>query len=43
MHPTHLIIFGSPNGDTPVVITSPTLAIDLPLKALIWQDDGGKV
>lgn len=43
MHPTHLIIFGSPKGGTPVMIASPTIAIDLPLKALIWQDVGGKV
>jgi uncharacterized protein (DUF302 family) len=43
MHPTHLIIFGSPKGGTPVMITSPAIATDLPLKALIWQDAGGKV
>ncbi|MGC1618964.1 MAG: DUF302 domain-containing protein [Candidatus Acidiferrum sp.] len=43
MHPTQLILFGSPKGGTPVMIASPTIAIDLPLKALIWQDAGGKV
>lgn len=43
MHPTQLIIFGSPKGGTPVMIASPTIAIDLPLKALIWEDAGGKV
>ena len=43
MHPTQLIIFGSPKGGTPLMVTSPTLAIDLPLKALVWQDAGGKV
>jgi uncharacterized protein (DUF302 family) len=43
MHPTQLIIFGSPKGGTPVMVASPTLAIDLPLKALVWEDDGGKV
>jgi uncharacterized protein (DUF302 family) len=43
MHPTELIIFGSPKGGTPVMVASPTLAIDLPLKALVWQDAGGKV
>jgi uncharacterized protein (DUF302 family) len=43
MHPTDLIIFGSPKGGTPVMITSPAIATDLPLKALIWQDAGGKV
>jgi uncharacterized protein (DUF302 family) len=43
MHPTQLILFGSPKGGTPVMVASPTIAIDLPLKALIWQDAGGKV
>ena len=43
MHPTQLILFGSPKGGTPVMVASPTIAIDLPLKALIWEDAGGKV
>lgn len=43
MHPTQLVIFGSPKGGTPVMVASPTLAIDLPLKALVWEDGGGKV
>ena len=43
MPPTQLLIFGSPKGGTPLMLTSPTLAIDLPLKALIWQAAGGKV
>jgi uncharacterized protein (DUF302 family) len=43
MLPTQLIIFGSPKGGTPLMVASPTLAIDLPLKALVWQDEGGKV
>lgn len=43
MHPTQVIIFGSPKGGTPVMLASPTAAIDLPLKALIWEDGGGKV
>ena len=43
MHPTQLIIFGSPKGGTPVMQASPTVAIDLPLKALVWEDAGGKV
>ena len=43
MHPTQLILFGSPKGGTPVMVTSPTIAIDLPLKALVWEDGGGKV
>ena len=43
MHPTQVIVFGDPKGGTPLMIASPTAAIDLPLKALIWEDDGGKV
>lgn len=43
MHPTQLILFGSPKGGTPVMIASPTIAIDLPLKALIWEDAEAKV
>src|ERR1700733_5830877 len=43
MRPTQLIIFGSPRAGTPMMIASPTLAIDLPLKALVWQDAEGKV
>jgi len=43
MHPTQLILFGSPKGGTPVMVASPTIAVDLPLKALVWQDAGGKV
>lgn len=43
MRPTQLIIFGSPKAGTPMMIASPTLAIDLPLKALVWQDAEKKV
>jgi uncharacterized protein (DUF302 family) len=43
MRPTQLIIFGSPKGGTPVMVASPTLAIDLPLKALVWEEAAGKV
>lgn len=43
MHATQLILFGSPKGGTPVMVASPTIAIDLPLKALIWEDAGSKV
>ncbi len=41
--PTQLLIFGSPRGGTPLMLAAPTVAIDLPLKALVWQDTGGKV
>lgn len=43
MNPTQLVIFGSPKAGTPLMVASPTLAIDLPLKALVWEDAGGKV
>ena len=43
MRPTRLLIFGSPKAGTPLMQASPSLAIDLPLKALIWQDADGKV
>jgi uncharacterized protein (DUF302 family) len=43
MNPTQLVIFGSPKAGTPLMVASSTLAIDLPLKALIWEDAGGKV
>ena len=43
MHPTQVVVFGSPKGGTPLMVASPTLAIDLPLKALVWEDAGAKV
>jgi uncharacterized protein (DUF302 family) len=43
MHPTKVLVFGSPKGGTPVMVAAPTLAIDLPLKALIAEDADGKV
>jgi uncharacterized protein (DUF302 family) len=43
MRPAQLILFGSPKAGTPLMVASPTLAIDLPLKALAWEDAEGKV
>jgi uncharacterized protein (DUF302 family) len=43
MRPSQLLIFGSPKGGTPLMAAAPTVAIDLPLKALAWQDADGKV
>lgn len=43
MHPTKLLIFGNAKAGTPLMIASPTVAIDLPLKALVWEDGDGKV
>ena len=38
-----VIVFGSPKAGTPLMIAAPTLALDLPLKALVWEDADGKV
>lgn len=43
MPPTKLFIFGSPKAGTPLMLASPSAAIDLPLKLLVWQDRQGKV
>ena len=43
IRPTKLLIFGSPKVGTPVMEAVPTIAIDLPLKVLIWEDGRGKV
>ncbi len=43
MRPTQVLIFGSPKSGTPLMIAAPSLAIDLPLKALIWEDVDGLV
>src|ERR1035438_6312845 len=42
MAPMELIIFGNPKGGTPVMLAVPEAGIDLPLKALAWQDREGK-
>lgn len=42
MRPTKLLIFGSPKAGTPVMMAAPSIAIDLPLKILVWEDAGGK-
>jgi uncharacterized protein (DUF302 family) len=43
MSPTKLLIFGNPKGGTPLMLAAPSVAIDLPLKILVWQDGQGKV
>ena len=40
--PTEVLIFGNPKGGTPLMQAAQTLGIDLPLKALVWQDGAGK-
>lgn len=41
MRPTKVLIFGNPKGGTPLMVAAPSLAIDLPLKALVAQDESG--
>jgi len=41
MPPTKLVIFGSPKAGTPLMLAAPSIAIDLPLKILISEDDKG--
>jgi uncharacterized protein (DUF302 family) len=41
MPPTKLLIFGNPKGGTPLMLAAPTVAIDLPLKLLVWEDARG--
>jgi uncharacterized protein (DUF302 family) len=43
MPPTKLLIFGNPKGGTPLMLAAPSIAIDLPLKILVWEDGQGKV
>jgi uncharacterized protein (DUF302 family) len=42
MRPTKLLIFGNPKAGTPVMLAAPSIAIDLPLKILVWEDEQGK-
>ena len=43
MRPTKLLIFGSPKAGTPLMVAAPSVALDLPLKILVWQDGEGQV
>jgi uncharacterized protein (DUF302 family) len=40
--PEQMLIFGNPKGGTPLMAQKPTVGLDLPLKALVWQDSDGK-
>ena len=42
LRPTELIIFGNARGGTPLMQSEQTIGIDLPLKALVWEDAAGK-
>jgi uncharacterized protein (DUF302 family) len=41
LRPTELLIFGNARGGTPLMQSIQTIGIDLPLKALVWDDDSG--
>lgn len=41
LRPTDLLIFGNPKGGTPLMQANQRIGIDLPLKALVWQDENG--
>ena len=43
MRPTKLVIFGNPKGGTLLMVAAPSVAIDLPLKALVAEDESGTV
>ena len=43
MRPTKLLIFGNPKAGTPLMIASPSIALDLPLKMLVAEDPNGKM
>lgn len=43
MQSAQLLIFGNPKAGTPLMLSAPTISIDLPLKALAWKDSEGKV
>ncbi len=43
LRPTELLIFGNPKAGTGLMQAAPTIAIDLPLKVLVWQDEKGQV
>lgn len=43
MPPTKLLIFGNPAAGTPLMLAAPSIAIDLPLKILVWEDAQGAV
>ena len=42
LRPTEVILFGNPRGGTPLMQAKQTMGIDLPLKALVWQDAPGQ-
>jgi uncharacterized protein (DUF302 family) len=43
MRPMQMLIFGNPKAGTPLLIAAPRIGLDLPLKALAWEDEQGSV
>ncbi len=43
MHPARLLVFGNPKAGTPLMVAAPSVGLDLPLKALVWEDPDGHV
>ncbi len=43
LRPTRLLIFGNPRAGTPLMQSQQTIGLDLPLRALVWEDGAGKV
>jgi uncharacterized protein (DUF302 family) len=43
LRPRVVILFGNPRAGTPPMRAQPTLALDLPMRALVWEDDAGRV
>ncbi len=43
MRPSQMLMFGNPKAGTPLILATPSIAIDLPLKVLVWEDEQGKV
>jgi uncharacterized protein (DUF302 family) len=43
LRPTQVLIFGNPQAGTPLMQSKQTIGLDLPLRALVWEDEAGKV
>jgi uncharacterized protein (DUF302 family) len=42
LRPQQMLIFGNPKAGTPLMVAVPTAGLDLPFKALVWEDTAGK-
>jgi uncharacterized protein (DUF302 family) len=43
LRPTRLLLFGNPRAGTPLIVAAPSVALDLPLKVLVWESGDGAV